>query len=130
MRGAAVIAFARDFLDSSAPLDSGSHRDATAYAVADGALAVTLQDGSVSGLAEPSKFAGYNGDAASPSAVLFRNNGLHFEISVDRGHPIGQDDAAGVSDVVVEAAMTTIMDCEDSVATVEQKYRCRKPTFP
>ena len=119
VRGAAVIAFARDFLDSSAPLDSGSHRDATAYAVADGALAVTLQDGSVSGLAEPSKFAGYNGDAASPSAVLFRNNGLHFEISVDRGHPIGQDDAAGVSDVVVEAAMTTIMDCEDSVATVD-----------
>jgi malate synthase len=119
VRGAAVIAFARDFLDSSAPLASGSHKDATLYAVADGALAVTLQDGSVTGLAEPAKFAGYNGDAAAPSAVLLKNNGLHFEITVDRSHPIGQDDAAGVSDVVVEAAMTTIMDCEDSVATVD-----------
>jgi malate synthase len=119
VRGAAVIAFARDFLDSSAPLASGSHKDAALYAVADGALAVTLADGSVTGLAEPEKFAGYNGDAAAPSAVLLKNNGLHFEITVDRSHPIGQGDAAGVSDVVVEAAMTTIMDCEDSVATVD-----------
>lgn len=119
VRGAAVIAFARDFLDASAPLASGSHKDATLYAVANGALAVTLQDGSVTGLAEPAKFAGHNGDAAAPSAVLLKNNGLHFEITVDRSHPIGQGDAAGVSDVVVEAAMTTIMDCEDSVATVD-----------
>ena len=119
VRGASVIAFARDFLDASAPLASGSHRDATSYAVAGGALAVTLQDGSVSGLAAPSKFAGYLSDAAAPSAVLLKNNGLHVEITIDRSHLVGRDDAAGVRDVVVEAAMTTIMDLEDSVSTVD-----------
>jgi malate synthase len=119
VRGERVIAFAREFLDSSAPLAAGSHADASAYAVADGALAVTLQDGSTTGLADAAQFAGYQGDAAAPSAVLLTNNGLHFEISIDRDHPIGQQDAAGVSDVVLEAAMTTIMDCEDSVATVD-----------
>jgi malate synthase len=119
VRGAAVIAFARDFLDSSAPLASGSHRDAILYSVVDGALSVTLEDESVTGLAEPAKFAGYNGAAAAPSAVLLKNNGLHFEITIDHSHPIGKDDHAGVSDVVLEAAMTTIMDCEDSVATVD-----------
>ena len=119
VRGARVIAFARDFLDAAAPLASGSHRDATSYAVADGALAVTLEDGSVSGLRAPSTFAGYAGDAAAPSAVLLKNNGLHIEITIDRGHPVGRDDAAGVRDVVVEAAMTTIMDLEDSVSTVD-----------
>jgi len=118
-RGAAVIAFARDFLDTSAPLANGSHRNVTIYTVADGALTVTLRNGSVTGLVEPAKFVGYNGDGAAPSAVLLKNNGLHFEITIDRGHPIGQDDGAGVSDVVLEAAMTTIMDCEDSVATVD-----------
>jgi malate synthase len=119
VRGARVIAFARQFLDSSAPLTSGSHKDATSYAVADGALAVTLENGSVSGLADPSKFAGFAGDAAAPSTVLLKNNGLHVEIAIDRSHPVGRDDAAGVKDVVVEAAMTTIMDLEDSVSTVD-----------
>ena len=119
VRGGRVIAFARDFLDASAPLASGSHRDATSYAVVNGALAVTLEDGSVSGLRAPSKFAGYAGDAAAPSAVLLKNNGLHVEITIDRSHPVGRDDAAGIRDVVVEAAMTTIMDLEDSVSTVD-----------
>ena len=119
VRGDRVIAVAREFLDSSAPLAGGSHRDATAYAVVGGALAVTLQDGSVSRLADPSTFAGYTGDIAAPSAVLLKNNGLHIDISIDRSHPIGRDDAAGVKDVVVEAAMTTIMDLEDSVSTVD-----------
>jgi len=119
VRGARVIAYARDFLDASAPLASGSHSDVTSYAIADAALVVTLQDGSVSGLADPSRFAGYAGDAAGPSAVLLKNNGLHIEITIDRHHPVGRDDAAGVQDVVVEAAMTTIMDLEDSVSTVD-----------
>ena len=119
VRGGRVIAFARDFLDASAPLASGRHRDATSYAGVNGALAVTLEDGSVSGLRAPSKFAGYAGDAAAPSAVLLKNNGLHVEITIDRSHPVGRDDAAGVRDVMVEAAMTTIMDLEDSVSTVD-----------
>jgi malate synthase len=119
VRGERVIAFARAFLDASAPLASGSHSDATSYAVEGGALLVSLRNGSVSGLADPSRFAGYGGDADTPSAVLLRHNGLHIEIAIDRGHPVGRDDAAGVRDVVVEAAMTTIMDLEDSVSTVD-----------
>ena len=119
VRGARVIAFARTFLDATAPLARGSHTNATSYAVADGDLAVTLQDGSVTGLAAPSRFAGYAGASAAPSAVLLRHNGLHVEITIDRSHPVGRDDVAGVRDVVVEAAMTTIMDLEDSVSTVD-----------
>ncbi len=119
VRGDRVIAFARAFLDSTAPLAAGSHADATSYAVVDGALAVTLRDDSVSALATPTILAGYAGDAAAPSAVLLKHNGLHVEITIDRDHPVGRDDAAGVRDVVVEAAMTTIMDLEDSVSTVD-----------
>ncbi len=119
VRGDRVIAFARAFLDSTAPLAAGSHADATSYAVVDGALAVTLRDGSVTALATPTIFAGHAGDAAAPSAVLLKHNGLHVEITIDRDHPVGRDDAAGVRDVVVEAAMTTIMDLEDSVSTVD-----------
>jgi malate synthase len=119
VRGARVIAFARAFLDASAPLASGSHSDATSYAVEGGALVVSLRNGSVSGLADPSRFVGHGGDADTPSAVLLRHNGLHIEIAIDRGHPVGRGDAAGVRDVVVEAAMTTIMDLEDSVSTVD-----------
>jgi malate synthase len=118
-RGAQVIAFARAFLDETAPLAKGSHGQAVGYAVKDGQLAVSLADGRVSGLAAPAKFAGYQGDAGQPSAVLLVNHGLHVEIRLDRGHPVGRSDPAGVSDVVMEAAITTIMDLEDSVATVD-----------
>ncbi|CAI06550.1 Malate synthase G [Aromatoleum aromaticum EbN1] len=119
VRGARVIAFARNLLDQAAPLAQGSHDKTKAYAVAGGKLIVTLLDGSQTGLADPAKFAGFQGDAAAPSAVLLKNNGLHLEIQFDRKHPIGKTDAAGIKDVLVEAAVTTIMDCEDSTAAVD-----------
>jgi malate synthase len=118
VRGAQVIAFARDFLDEAAPLANGSHKDSTGYAIDGGKLVVTLGDNKTA-LADTGQLAGYKGDAANPDVVLLVHNGLHFEIVVNRDHPIGKDDPAGVADVVVEAAMTTIMDCEDSVAAVD-----------
>lgn len=119
IRGAKVIEFARNFLDSAAPLANGSHKDSTRYAIANGALQVTLQDGSTTGLAQAEKLVGFKGDAAAPSAVLLRNNGLHFEVQINRDGAIGKSDAAGVNDILMEAALTTIMDCEDSVAAVD-----------
>ena len=117
-RGAAVVAYAAGFLDKAFPLAKGSHAGAKAYAVTGGALAVTLADGSVTGLADPKQFAGYAG-APEPNVILLANHGLHCEIRIDRAHPIGKDHPAGVKDVVLEAAMTTILDCEDSVACVD-----------
>ncbi|MBR8652306.1 malate synthase G [Achromobacter sp. Marseille-Q0513] len=117
-RGRAVIARARAFLDSAAPLAQGSHADATSYAIDKGQLRVTLAGGATT-LKSPSQLIGYQGQADAPSAILLKNNGLHFEIQVDRGHAIGATDAAGVKDVLLEAALTTIMDCEDSVAAVD-----------
>jgi malate synthase len=118
VRGARVIAFVRDFLDETVPLAEGSHRDATGYAIEDARLVVTRKDG-VTGLASPHKLAGYQGDAAAPRAILFVNNGLHVELRIDRDHPVGGDDAAGICDVVLEAAVTTIQDLEDSIAAVD-----------
>jgi malate synthase len=118
-RAAAVVAEARRVLDQVAPLTGGSHADATGYAVTGGALAVTLAGGSVTALADPSAFAGFDGPAAAPRSILLRHNGLHVEIRIDRAHPIGSTDGAGVADVVLEAALSTIQDCEDSVAAVD-----------
>lgn len=119
VRGAKVIEFARNFLDEAAALASGSHKDAMSYVVANGVLQVSLKDGSSTGLKQPEKFVAYNGDAASPTAVLLKNNGLHFELQINRAGTIGSSDAAGVNDILMEAALTTIMDCEDSVAAVD-----------
>ncbi len=119
VRGRRVIAFVRAFLDETTPLAGGTHRDATGYRVAGGALSVAQNDGGTAALADPAQFAGYRGDPADPDAILLLNNGLHIEICIDRGDPVGRDDAAGVKDVVLEAAVTTIMDCEDSVAAVD-----------
>lgn len=119
VRGDKVIAYARDFLDQAAPLNKGSHRDARQYAIVGGQLQITLSDGSESGLADPGKFVAYGGDPAAPSSVLLKNNGLHMEIQIDADSAIGQTDAAGVKDLVLEAAVTTIQDCEDSVAAVD-----------
>lgn len=119
VRGDKVIALARKHLDTAAPLQTGSHADATLYAVTENNLQVTLQDGSTVPLAQPEKFIGYRGQSESPFAVLLKNNGLHIEVQIDREGGIGKTDAAGVQDLLVEAAITTIMDCEDSVAAVD-----------
>ncbi|HRP66939.1 MAG TPA: malate synthase G [Thauera sp.] len=119
VRGARVIAFGRQVLDQAAPLAGASHADATAYAVAGGKLVVTLKSGTSAGLQQPDKFVGFQGEAGAPAAVLLRNNGLHIEIQIDRNGAIGKTDAAGVNDLLMEAALSTIMDCEDSVAAVD-----------
>ena len=119
LRGAKVIAFARKLLDEAAPLTLGSHADATGYAIADGQLSVTLADGSQSTLAQPEKYLGYQGDVSAPVAILLKNNGLHIEIQIDPTSPIGSTDPAGVKDLLLEAALSTIIDCEDSVAAVD-----------
>ena len=119
VRGDKVIAFARAFLDEAAPLSAGSHVDSTGYKIVDGKLIVSLKGGSNSGLRDDAQLIGFHGDAAQPTAVLLKHNGLHFEIQIDASTPVGQTDAAGVKDVLMEAALTTIMDCEDSVAAVD-----------
>ena len=118
-RGAKVIAFARQVLDQAAPLAGASHANATGYRVNGGALAVALKDGRDVGLADASQFVGYLGDAASPTAILLRHHGLHIEVQVDRASPIGKTDAAGVSDLLMESALSTILDLEDSIAAVD-----------
>ena len=119
IRGDKVIAYARSFLNEAAPLESGDHADSTSYSIDAGALKVTLKDGSVTTLKNAAQLVGYKGDASAPEAVLLVNNSLHFEIQIDATSPIGSTDAAGVKDVLMEAALTTIMDCEDSVAAVD-----------
>ena len=118
-RGKLVIAWARRFLDESVPLAAGSHADVRAYAVKNGRLTAALADGDTVGLADPKKLRGYRGRPQAPEAILLVNHGLHVELTIDRRHPIGRTDAAGVADVILEAAVTTIMDLEDSIAAVD-----------
>ena len=119
VRGAKVIEYARHVLDRTAPLRRGSHIDATGYRVDAGKLVVTLKDGTATGLAKPAQFAGFQGEVDAPSSVLLAHHGLHLDIRIDRSTPIGKTDPAGVSDLVLEAALSTILDLEDSVAVVD-----------
>jgi malate synthase len=119
VRGARVIDYVRRWLDIAAPLHSGSHRDATGYTIADGRLVVALKDAAATTLADPAQCVGYRGDAAAPSAILLINHGLHIEIAIDRASQVAAGDPAGIADVILESAVTTIMDLEDSVAVVD-----------
>ena len=126
-RGELVVGRAAQFLDETVPLDGASHADVVAYGIGSGngghQLRAILANGSNTGLADPDQFAGFVGED-DPSAVLLKNNGLHVEIQIDRSHPVGAAHAAGVKDVVLEAAVTTIQDCEDSVAAVDAADKC------
>ncbi|WP_237061430.1 malate synthase G [Microbulbifer zhoushanensis] len=119
VRGEKVIAFGREFLDQAAPLTEGSHRDAVEYRINGNLVEVLLRNGDIATLKSRGQFLGFNGDANTPDAILLQQNGLRFEIQVDRDSPIGKTDAAGVKDILMESALTTIMDCEDSVAAVD-----------
>jgi malate synthase len=118
-RGAKVIEFARQFLDRAAPLAGGSHSDASGYRVEGGKLVVSLSNGSSCGLKSPGQLIGYRGEPGAPSSVLLRNNGIHIDVQIDRQATVGASDAAGITDVVLEAALSTILDLEDSVAVVD-----------
>ncbi|VUD56459.1 Malate synthase G [Thalassocella blandensis] len=119
VRGKKVIQYAKYFLDEAIPLAEGSHSEATAYSIRDGQLDVSLMDGLQTSLLTPEKFIGYRGDSSDPVALLFCNHGLHIEIKLDANGVVGCEDSAGIDDVVLESALTTIMDCEDSVAAVD-----------
>ncbi|MEM8561909.1 MAG: malate synthase G [Pseudomonadota bacterium] len=119
VRGDKVIAYAREFLDRHCPLSQGKHSEVASYTVVDSRLQTVLTDGQISSLADPEQFRGYQGEPDSPTTILLRHNGLHIEIQVDPASTVGSTDTAGVKDVVLEAALTTIQDCEDSVAAVD-----------
>ena len=118
-RGDKVIDFSKTFLDENLPLSNGSYKDITAFQIKDGSLQITLGDQTQATLQDKSKFIGFVGSSENPTGILLKNNLLHLEIQIDRNHPIGSTDAAGIKDVLVESAITTIQDCEDSVAAVD-----------
>ncbi|MBK9428030.1 MAG: malate synthase G [Gammaproteobacteria bacterium] len=124
VRGAKVIAYAREFLDASAPLATGSHADAIGYRIVNGALVIRLDNGASTGLKTPAQWVGYQGNPDSPDCVLLKNNGLHIEIQFDPDHYVGRDDPAHIKDLCLESAITTIQDCEDSVAAVDAEDKC------
>ena len=119
IRGERVVAKARTILDDAVPLAKGSHADATLYTYLNGGLNITLKDGTLTGLKDPAGFVGYKGDPINPDVVVLKHHGLHIELVIDRARPIGKGDPAGIADVVVEAAITTIQDCEDSITAVD-----------
>lgn len=121
LRGAKVISFGRKYLDNVAALSKGSHQNSISYKIINSQLEITLKDGTISSLLEPEKCLAYQGDPLSPQSILLKNNGLHVEIQIDKKGLIGENDLAGVQDLLVEAAITTIMDCEDSVAAVDSQ---------
>jgi malate synthase len=125
LRGEKVISFAKQFLDQTAPLQEGSHSDVTNYHIQEGQLIMTLTNGNKTQMKNLQQFAGYQGGTENPSAILLKNNDLHFEIQIDSHSPIGASDGAGVKDIVMESALTTIMDCEDSVAAVDAEDKIR-----
>ena len=118
-RGDKVIDFSKSFLDENLPLSNGSYKDISAFQIVDGSLQITLSNQTQVTLEDESKFIGFSGTAESPTGILLKNNLLHLEIQIDRDHPIGSTDIAGIKDVLVESAITTIQDCEDSVAAVD-----------
>ncbi len=119
IRGQKVIDYGRDFLDQIAPLQQGSHHDSVQYSISDGQLIIKLRDRKHAKLQDHQKLAGFRGSKNHPSAILLKNNGLHVEVQIDSEDPIGQTDSAGIKDLLIESALSTIMDCEDSVAAVD-----------
>jgi malate synthase len=118
-RGEKVVAWAKGFLDEAVPVFGGSHAEAARYYVEDAKLVIALASGSKTGLVDPAQFAGFSGEASEPTAILLVNNNLHIEVVIDRTNQVGRSDDAGVADMMLEAAVTTIVDCEDSVAAVD-----------
>lgn len=119
VRGQKVIAFSKQFLDQHFPLDNARHHQVERYFVADQQLLAQLNDGRATVLETPDLFVGFQGETDQPHAILLKHNGLHVELQIDRDHPVGKEDSAGIKDLLMEAALTTIMDCEDSVAAVD-----------
>ncbi|MEE4181372.1 malate synthase G [Pseudomonas viridiflava] len=119
LRGAKVIVFARELLDEAAPLANGSHIDARQYRIEDGQLLIAMADSSQTVLQQPEKYVGFQGEPCKPDAILLKNNGLHIEIQIDPRHPVGSSDVAGIKDLLLESALSTIIDYEDSVAAVD-----------